>query len=171
MKLFRMRKELKTGMALIDEQHRQYGLFVNKFLRICNHRDTVSQDTLLKASSFLHAYARDHLRTEEALMETYGFPGREQHLAQHRRFSTWVEETHAKALLGPLTPDELIHVNYALVDWFQKHIQTEDWTLTDHLHKVAHERGDCYLLGLIRGLFGQSLTAVPGATPHPRHPA
>lgn len=167
MKLFRLRKELKTGMVLIDEQHHQYGLFVNKFLKISNHRESVCQETLLKASSFLHAYARDHLRTEEALMATYDYPRREQHMAQHRRFSGWVEEIHTKVVVRPLTPDELVQVNYSLVDWFQNHIKTEDRALTDHLHQVAHERGDHYLLGLIRGIFGQSLATVPGATPQP----
>jgi hemerythrin-like metal-binding protein len=141
-------------MALMDEQHRQYGKFVNAFLKICQKGDSVAQESLFKAFGFLHAYARDHLRSEEALMETYGYPGQAAHVERHRYFADAIENARSGLLAGPATLDQLAKVNYILVEWFQMHIRSEDKQLARFLDEVASQRADQKLLTLIRGVFG-----------------
>jgi len=153
MKLFRLDKHLLTGMALIDEQHRQYGRFVNAFLKVCQTQDRVAEGSLQKAFTFLHNYAREHLHQEEALMETYDYPAREVHLERHRFFSAWIEQTASHLSAGPTSLDQLMKIHYMLIEWFQMHIRSEDRRLTDHLKAVAEERQDGHLLNLIRGVF------------------
>ena len=100
MKLFRLDKRLLTGMALIDEQHRQYGKFVNAFLKVCQKHDHVAEGALRKAFTFLHVYARQHLQEEAALMETYAYPGRVEHLERHHFFSAWIDQTEVQLANG-----------------------------------------------------------------------
>ncbi len=152
MKLFRLDKRLQTGMALIDDQHRQYGRFVNAFLKICHTQDRVAEDSLHKAFVFLHNYARQHLQEEAGLMETYAYPGRAGHLDRHRFFSDWIEQTESQLAAGPTSLEQLMKIHYMLVGWFQMHIHTEDRKLTDYLQEVAEKRQDGHLLNLIRGI-------------------
>jgi hemerythrin-like metal-binding protein len=153
MKLFRLTKDLQTGMVLIDEQHRQYGRFVNAFLKVCQTQDGVADQALFKAFSFLHAYARDHLQAEQGLMETYDYPERGPHLERHRFFSAWIDQTHTELSRGSATLEQLTKIHYMLLEWFQMHIRAEDKKLTAYLRQTAEARGDGHLLGLIRGLF------------------
>jgi hemerythrin len=156
MKLFRLDKRLQTGMALIDEQHRQYGRFVNAFLKVCQTHEQVAEDSLRKAFTFLHVYARQHLHEEEALMETYAYPGRAEHLARHRFFTDWIDQTDAHLAAGPVSVEHLMKIHYMLVEWFQTHIRSEDKKLTEFLKDVAGKSLDEHLLSLIRGAFSPS---------------
>lgn len=156
MKLFRLDQRLQTGMALIDEQHRQYGKFVNAFLKVCQVRDHVAEGSLRKAFNFLHAYVRQHLQEEQALMETYEYPWRAEHLERHRFFREWIEKAEQDLGTGPNTLEQLMKVHYMLVEWFQMHIRSEDRRLTDHLKEIAEKRQDGHLLSLIRGAFSPS---------------
>lgn len=156
MKLFRLDKRLQTGMALIDEQHRQYGRFVNAFLKVCQAQDHVAEGSLRKAFSFLHTYARQHLQEEKTLMETYAYPGRGEHLERHRFFSEWIEQAESQLAAGPTSLERLMKIHYMLIEWFQMHIRTEDRKLTDYLKEVAEQRQDVHLLSLIRGVFSRA---------------
>jgi hemerythrin-like metal-binding protein len=156
MKLFRLDKRLLTGMALIDEQHRQYGKFVNAFLKVCQKHDHVAEGALRKAFTFLHVYARQHLQEEAALMETYAYPGRVEHLERHHFFSAWIDQTEVQLANGSTSVEHLMKIHYMLVEWFKMHIRSEDRKLTDYLKEVAEKRQDSYLLNLIRDAFSPS---------------
>lgn len=156
MKLFRLDKRLQTGMALIDDQHRQYGRFVNAFLKVCQTQDRVAEGSVHKAFVFLHNYARQHLQEEAQLMEAYAYVGRDEHLERHRFFSAWIEQAESTVSAGPVSLEQLIKIHYMLIEWFQKHIRSEDRKLTDYLKDIAEKRQDIRLLNLIRGAFSPS---------------
>ena len=155
MAAFEWHEDLETGIGLIDEQHQQYGRFVNAFLEACTGRN-VPHRRLVKAFSFLNAYAREHLGTEESLMQEYGYPGQAEHCKLHKHLCSWIEKTRQRVDSNTIDPDFLMAVNGVLVEWFQAHIQTVDKRLTAYLRQVAEERQDGRLLRMIKGLLGRS---------------
>lgn len=155
MKAFEWSQDLETGIGVIDEQHQQYGRFVNAFLEACTGRD-IPHRRLVKAFSFLNAYAREHLSTEESLMKEYDYPGRAEHVQLHRHLSSWIEKTRHRVDSDTLEPDFVMAVNGVLVEWFQEHIQAVDKRMTAYLRQLAEERQDGKLLRMIKGLLGRS---------------
>ena len=161
MTAFEWSEDLETGIELIDEQHRQYGRFVNAFieayagLEACTGMD-VPQRRLLKAFGFLRAYAREHLGTEEALMQEYDYPAQAEHCRLHEHLVSWIEKTRERVETNTLDADFVMRVNGVLVEWFQAHIQTVDKRLTAYLRETAEERQDGKLLRLIKGMLGRS---------------
>ncbi len=156
MKRFDWNETLDTGMQLIDDQHRQYARFVNAFLKACVRTDDPRQK-LEQAFSFLNAYAREHLRTEEELMKEYGYPQEKAHLNQHKYLVEWIDKTHDEIQSKQgLNSDFVLKINYVLVDWFQDHIRKVDRQLTAFLTEIAESRKDNRLLRLIKDVFSSS---------------
>ncbi|NOY81053.1 MAG: bacteriohemerythrin [Kiritimatiellaeota bacterium] len=153
MKNFEWHDDLDTGIELIDDQHKQYGRFANAFFKLC-YNDRDPRPELRKAFDFLHAYAREHLTTEEALMEEYDYPQRAAHLERHDYLRKWIDDTHERLKeTKQLSGDFLMKINYVLVEWFQEHIRGMDHRLTRYLRQVAAERNDSKLLRMIKGIF------------------
>lgn len=150
--MFEWREELNTGMSLIDEQHRQFGRFVNGFLK-AYPQGQLDDRKLNQAFGFLQAYAREHLSTEEALMEEYEYPDRSRHLGRHEYLSSWIQDAGARLQSDSYSDSLAMEANGVLVDWFQTHITTVDMRLTQFLQRVAEERQDGKLLRLIKGVF------------------
>ena len=152
MKLFEWQSDLDTGVALVDEQHRQYARFTNAFLK-ASGQGRAPRAKMIEAFGFLKAYAREHLSMEESLMDEYGFEGAEAHKIQHARFRDWTVKA-ADRLQDLEEPDSdfLLKVNYMLVDWFQQHIRNVDRSLTSFLRRKAEESRDPALIRIIKGI-------------------
>ncbi|MBT3376060.1 MAG: bacteriohemerythrin [Lentisphaerae bacterium] len=151
MKTFEWRDELNTGVELIDDQHQQYGRFVNGFLKAYG-KSRLDQRKVEQTFRFLRAYVREHLGTEEALMKDYDYPHLADHLEQHGVLSDWVHEASVRLRKEAYSDAFAMEASSMLVDWFQTHIETVDKRLTRHLVNLAETHQDGRLRQLLKGL-------------------
>ena len=116
-------RELETGLAWQDEQHRE--LFdrlvaLHKAIEQRQSREIVSQ-TL----DFLDDYVEIHFGQEEELMQRFSYPELKQHLVEHEEFRAMLVMLHRfmtrtrKLVLAAKIRTELNQ-------WFLKHIRTTD---------------------------------------------
>lgn len=117
-----------TGIASIDEQHRQLFDAVNRlqasFLR------GKARDETRNALAFLLNYTVEHFRTEEDHMQRLGYPGFAAHAAGHARLVEQVASQKARLDGGfPMTEE----VAAFLADWLRHHIHQVDLAYVGYL--------------------------------------
>lgn len=77
---YELTKDLETGNALIDSEHRQLFDAVNKLMDACSQGK--GRDQLGPVVNFLTSYVDKHFRDEEQLQTKTSYPG----YAGHRQF-------------------------------------------------------------------------------------
>ena len=116
-------EKFSVGVRELDQQHQQLIKLLNRLIStqgtINTHSETVS-DTLMA----MPRYAQEHFKTEESLMETYGFPGLERQKIQHRDFRKKTVSLSTATYLGVGQIPEALLVY--LADWWVHHILEED---------------------------------------------
>lgn len=121
---------LATGVAVIDEQHREYFARVNRLLSASV--GGASRSEVLDVFDFMSAYVTEHFGTEQSLMGQHAYPYRTSHLGQHDWFRKEIEQMRGR-LAGVEACDGTVALNALLIDWFRNHIANVDRKLTDHL--------------------------------------
>lgn len=110
-------KELISGIAIIDEQHRALVGLANTMVNLFGTRQT----ELLGASlQQLLGYVDHHFATEEDLMREMGVDIIDAHIAEHDAIREHVAELADN--LDSLTPEELFET---LSHWIVHHIRDE----------------------------------------------
>ncbi len=128
-----------TGIPVIDKQHRQYIILVNKFITEHN-KGGMEKATLSDYVNEIVAYALDHFDAEESLMRSEDYPLYEEHLAKHNLFRDMMDE-----LLEEMETKEININNYVdrlcewLVDWFKIQVLDDDVKLAMFL-QGEHKR-------------------------------
>ncbi|WP_043600053.1 bacteriohemerythrin [Solidesulfovibrio magneticus] len=113
---------LRTGFALIDEQH---ALFLSMLTDLAaqieagHHRQGV-----LDAFQGMRLYADGHFSDEEALMDARGYPQLPAHRVQHDAFRGMVAELENR--LGEGVGLVSLETLEYLGSWFIRHIRDED---------------------------------------------
>ena len=74
-----------------------------------------------------------HFRVEESLMRLYGFPGREAHADEHRRFERQLSELAVRAVTLPI---ETCAAD-ALASWWAVHIRRSDRAYVDWFARAS----------------------------------
>jgi hemerythrin len=116
-------ERFSVGVKELDQQHQQLIKLLNILIStrgtISPHSETVS-DTLMAMTR----YAQMHFKTEERLMETYGYPGLEEQKKQHRDFRKSTVDFSTAAYYGiDQVPEALLEY---LVNWWVYHILEDD---------------------------------------------
>jgi hemerythrin len=78
-------EKFSVGVRELDQQHQQLVKLLNILISTqgtINTRSETISDTLMAMTR----YAQVHFKTEERLMEAYGYPGLEEQKFQHRDF-------------------------------------------------------------------------------------
>jgi hemerythrin len=140
MNLFIWGDELNTDIELIDRQHKEYVRRTNAFLEASMERKEKGRGSVRDTFRFLRRYIDEHFTTEEELMDEYGYPGAQRHIIQHRHFQSEVDKLVGILGRERLNLDQVLKLNYLLVDWFQRHIKQTDKHLTEFLAKQADSR-------------------------------
>lgn len=128
---------LLTGVDEIDSQHRNLVDLSNEAAAALSSAPTAAQVRGLVQE--LLSYAIYHFRTEETLMQQYGYaesegPAAERHVQCHRRFAEHVVEVQQALDRGAQVDGDAL-VAY-LFDWIREHIQGTD----QHLAAFILER-------------------------------
>lgn len=120
----RWRPQLETGLAAIDQQHRE--LF-EALARLTGELDAGSPDEPLAA---LARHLIKHCQTEESLMKEAGFPGRVAHMNQHQEVVLRVRDLQYRRMKGqPIGREALADLGA----WLEQHISEADQAMAGYL--------------------------------------
>jgi len=126
-------KDLETGNALIDQEHRELIAAINRLLDAC--RSGKGRAELANTAQFMQSYTVKHFSDEERLQSQSRFPEYVKHRGYHEAFKTVMAQLIKKldeqgpsiALVGEL--------NTALTGWLINHIKIEDKKLAAYLRE------------------------------------
>ena len=125
MALFEWTDAYSVSVLRFDTEHKKLFSLINEL------NDAMAEKrgrfVIVRVLQELSEYARWHFRGEESAMRRSGYPELEQHIAEHRVFTSKVAEFHAE--YGENQAGIPIDVLLFLRDWLQKHILK-----TDHLY-------------------------------------
>lgn len=127
---YELTKDLETGNAMIDNEHRKLFQIVNQLLEACDKGEV--KTTLKPVIEFLLKYVIEHFQHEEQLQEQGGYPGIEEHKAFHAKY----KEDLRKILLqipptGP-TINDIVAIN-GHVSLLVNHLKTEDKKMCSYI--------------------------------------
>ena len=113
---------LSIGIDAIDEHHRYlFDLINDLFEVVSNKRGSHEAAKLIKATM---VYARVHFRTEEKMMQHYGYAEIHRHEQQHHAFEAKAYEFYEGLHINPLVAQ--FNALVYLRDWLIRHICIED---------------------------------------------
>lgn len=129
---YEMTKDLETGNALIDSEHRQLFKAVNDLLDACSQGKGRShvESTL----DFLVSYVAKHFGDEEKLQVQTSYPG----YAAHRQFHEWYKGELAVTARDIKTQGASIAALNSLNQMVGKllmHIRTDDRKVAQHVRQ------------------------------------
>ncbi len=115
---------LEVGIDKIDEQHRELVVALGKLM--VSFGDNSAEEEVRRLLLFLNGYVTDHFQTEEALMETYGFPEQEAHKARHKSFIEAFRRLIDEFKENGATTKLAEMAQYNVITWLLNHIGRED---------------------------------------------
>ncbi len=127
---YELTKELETGNAIIDKEHRELLNAVNELMDDCSQGQ--GRAALEPAVKFLLNYVQQHFAHEEQLQKQSDYPGLATHRAFHENYKKTLQEVAAAIPAAGPTIADLSSIN-AQVGVLVSHIKTEDKKLGAYL--------------------------------------
>jgi hemerythrin len=126
-------KDLETGNALIDEQHKKLIAAINDLLDACASGGgrTKLNDTM----KFLADYTAKHFGDEEKLQMQTKYPDYVNHKKLHDNFKVVVRDLGLQFQKEGPTIVLVGKVNASIGNWLLTHIKREDTKVAAHIHK------------------------------------
>jgi len=113
---------IEIGIGIVDKQHRGLVNLINELGTAMDEGRTQEQMTVTMAE--LVAYTHTHFRTEEVLLERYGYEAKAEHHHEHQIFTDQIEIYRDRFEAGSLTVSEPL-MDY-LSGWLVTHITVSD---------------------------------------------
>ncbi len=111
-----------VGLESIDLQHKEIIKLINTL--ITNSEATVRSETISEVLTRLTKYAGEHFRSEERLLEKYGYSDIEDHRQEHNAYREKIVRLCVATMAEVNNvPDELL---LYLREWWVKHILESD---------------------------------------------
>ena len=130
---YQFTKELETGNALIDQEHRELIDAVNRLLEACGKGQGRAE--VAQTAQFLQSYTVKHFQDEERLQIQFRYPEYERHRGYHEAFKKTVAELMRKLNEEGPTIVLVGEVNTTLAGWLINHIKKEDKKLAAYLQQ------------------------------------
>lgn len=128
---YQFTKDLETGNASIDAEHRQLIQAINDLLKACSSGK--GRDELAKTTGFLSDYTAKHFAHEETLQKQSKYPDYINHRRYHENFKKVVADLCGRLDKEGPTIALVGQVNTAIAGWLVNHIKQEDTKLAAHL--------------------------------------
>lgn len=126
-------KQLETGNAMIDKEHRELIQAVNKLLEACGKGEgRASMESTIK---FLNNYVEQHFLHEEKLQQQSKYPNITAHKAFHEQYKQTLKEITSQIAASGPTIVELGKLN-GHISILISHIRTEDKKLAAFLNQT-----------------------------------
>ena len=121
---------LSTGIAVLDEQHKAIFQWLAEL-----ESATIEQRTLfgVYVITRLKHYMREHFAAEEAMMKKAGYPGLDEHLAQHAEFRAKLEDLQLRSLGEDISTDTVRFLSH----WLTNHIAKTDMDYVPYLKRAG----------------------------------
>lgn len=133
MALFEWTEEYSVSVQRLDGEHKKLFSIINELNDAMS--DGRGRFVVVRVLQDLNEYARWHFRSEESAMRRAGYPGLEEHIAEHQTFITAVDGFYAEQ--GDNCTSVPIDVLYFLRDWLQKHILLSDRQYAESLNRAG----------------------------------
>lgn len=120
-----------VGLEQFDEEHRTLAAYIAE-LQECVANDNAGPNVIPILRS-VYNYAAEHFSHEEAAMESWGYPGLEDHRLEHQiligRLRRLLEET---SFGGTVLSSAVIEI---LAEWIMEHVELYDLGYADFYNK------------------------------------
>jgi hemerythrin len=126
-------KNLATGDAEIDEQHRELFDRIDKLLAAS--REKRSAEEVGQMLTFLGDYVVHHFSAEERMMAAAAYPELAAHQAEHRRFVQEFTILYNEYRSEGPTTLFIIRVGNRVTGWLREHIYRTDRSLVQWLRE------------------------------------
>ena len=127
---YELTKDLETGNATIDKEHRELLSAVNSLMDACSKGQ--GRASMESTSQFLLNYVHQHFTHEEQLQRQSHYPGYTAHKAFHDQYKHTLQEITARIPSTGPTVAELGALNRH-IGILVSHIRTEDKKVGQHL--------------------------------------
>ncbi|MEY8358086.1 hemerythrin family protein [Anaerotruncus colihominis] len=124
-------KDLETGNAMIDSQHKELIEAINALLAACGTGKGRAE--VAKTTKFLYDYTSKHFGDEEALQLRYKYPDYANHKQYHEGFKRVVRELAEQLNKEGPTIVLVGKVNNSIAGWLISHIKCEDVKVAAHI--------------------------------------
>ncbi len=123
MSRYEFTKRLETGNSIIDTEHKELILAVNKLLDACSKGE--GRSSVDGTIQFLNNYVNEHFSHEEQLQRQSHYPGMAAHKAFHEQYKKTLKEITSRIPQSGPTIVELGRLN-GHIGVLITHISTED---------------------------------------------
>lgn len=122
---------LITGNEIIDAQHKELILRINKLIKSCNEPSSIMN--AVSILNYLADYTNYHFKEEEKLQEELNYPGLKEHKEKHDEFRKVIDDLHLM-LMEEEGPSEAFAkaVETNVRDWFYSHIIRYDRSIAEY---------------------------------------
>lgn len=127
---YELTKDLETGNAFIDREHRELFKAVNALMDACSKGEGSS--AIQKTVTFLSNYVKTHFAHEEQLQQKSGYQGYAAHKEFHDKYKTDLNAVMAKIPTGGASIIDLAALNNQ-IGILVSHIRFEDKKLGQFL--------------------------------------
>lgn len=132
---FSLDSSLLTGIAEIDEQHRELVKRIEELdMAIYNNTARVQMVMMIE---YLESYVSRHFDAEEEILMKIGYPNFSAHYEEHNKFREWfsrvLREYKEKGADNYLAMD----INREIGKWFDNHLMVTDAAYIPYLKKAA----------------------------------
>ena len=117
-------KELETGITLVDMQHKEFFMNVNKF--IIKTRTGKVSSAISEEFDFLTNYLLYHFQTEETFQVNSNYPNYSVHRAAHKNLTFQVKEIIMKVKMNDYSNESIEQFYTMLINWVDQHILKMD---------------------------------------------
>jgi two-component system cell cycle response regulator len=129
---FQWDEGMSVGVESIDQDHRRIIDIINQLSEAFEKGS--GREVVAGLFDRLEEYASTHFAREERLMEEAGFPGLQEHAAQHKSFAGKIPELR-DMLLEAAFPSVALETNLFLYRWLVGHILSDDMAYTQLLYE------------------------------------
>jgi hemerythrin len=129
--IYRWDSSLETGIAVIDEQHKQLFTAINELLETFNAGKGVEE--IKKSIDFLNDYTIKHFFYEERIQQKYQYKDYDAHKQYHDSFKATVKDLTHRLILKGASEDLSNDVKSSVGDWLVNHIKIQDFKLVQFI--------------------------------------
>lgn len=118
------RDDLLTGVAEVDDQHKELFRRFGDLLTACNQGK--GGEEVLRLFDFLDDYVVKHFAAEERIMRQCGYPAYLEHKQEHQGFTRRLEELKRQFRDEGAGLSLVITTNHMMIEWLSRHIERMD---------------------------------------------
>ena len=127
--------ELATGVAEIDNQHREIFSRFDRLFAACS--EGRGKEEVLRLLLFLEEYVKEHFAAEERLQRRHFYPDYPSHRSEHTRFMADMEKLAGEFKAEGATLSLVIMTNKTLSSWLLQHIRKTDMAFAAYVREQS----------------------------------